>query len=474
MDSDSDPLEHVADLFTRILLERQAQETSESVVPQRDPETLREALDLELPEQGQDLETVGQRLRELVRHTPTTASGSFFNQLFGGREPASLLGETVAAALNNSMYTYKVGGAQVLVELELIHQMGLLVGFKAADGVFTPGGSLSNLSGMLLARDRARPRLREEGVGGPALRVYSSEECHYSVAKAAALLGIGLDNLVYIATDARGRMDPDALEEAIRVDLAAGYRPMMVNATAGTTVLGAFDPLDKLADVCERHDLWLHVDGAFGGSAVLDPAQAHHLSGCDRADSMSWDAHKLMGAQISCSVLLVRERGLLARSLDENASYLFQGDGRELNPGTRSLQCGRRNDALKLWTLWQTLGNAGLTERLAGFRSMALSAAKLVRKAPDLELVREPEFLNVCFAVEGVSAKELCAELSDRELAMVGYAMVDDEAVVRLPLVNAQAGEDELELLFAQLREVAAELRDEAAESDNSVKAIRA
>jgi glutamate/tyrosine decarboxylase-like PLP-dependent enzyme len=175
---------------------------------------------------------------------------------------------------------------------------------------------------------------------------------------------------------------------------------------------------------------------------------------------MAWDAHKVMGAQLSCSVVLVRERGLLAESLDENASYLFQGDDRELNPGTRSLQCGRRNDALKLWTLWQSLGNEGMAKRVAGFRSMTLRAAQLVRETAGLELVREPEFLNVCFAVDGVPVEELCAELTDRGLAMVGYAMVDGEAVVRLVLVNAQVGEPELELLFENLCEVAAELRE--------------
>lgn len=462
MDPDLDPLEHVARLFKQILLERQAQEARQPVVPPQDPDALREVLDLELPDQGHDLETVGKRLGDLVRHTPTTASGSFFNQLFGGREPASLLGETVAAALNNSMYTYKVAGAQVLVELELIRQMGLRVGYEDADGVFTPGGSLSNLTGMLLARDRVRPRLREEGFSGPRLRVYTSKDSHYSVSKAVSLLGLGLNNLVRVAVDKRGRMIPGALDKAIRADIAAGHQPMMVNATAGSTVLGAFDPLDKIADVCADHDLWLHVDGAFGGSAVLDPDQAHLLAGSHRADSVAWDAHKLMGAQLSCSVFLVRERGLLARSLDENASYLFQGDSQDLNPGTRSLQCGRRNDALKLWTLWQSLGNEGLAKRLASFRSLAMSAAHIVRRAPDLKLVREPEFLNVCFSVEGVSAEELCAELTKRGLAMVGYAMVDGEAVVRLALVNAQVTDDDVRLMFEHLRGVAAELRKKA------------
>ena len=454
---DNDPLEHVADLFKQILLERRDQESHTPVLPRAQADELRAKLDLQLPDSGRDLDDVAARLRALVRHTPITTSGSFFNQLFGGREPAALLGETVAAALNNSMYTYKVGGAQVLVELELIKQMGLRVGFENADGVFTPGGSLSNLAGMLLARDRKRPSARRRGIRGRRLRVYTSELCHYSIAKAVSMLGVGLENLVRVAVDDRGRMDPDALREAIHTDLAFGHEPMMVNATAGTTVLGAFDPIDELADVCREHALWLHVDGAFGGSAALDPGQAHLLLGCERADSVAWDAHKLMGAQLSCSVVLVRERGLLAASLDENASYLFQGDDDELNPGKRSLQCGRRNDALKLWTLWQSLGNEGMAQRLARLRSLALYAAQLVRAAPGFELVREPEFLNVCFRIEGVDADELCAELTDRGLAMIGYALVDGEKIVRLTLSNAGVDEEDLRLLFQRLRRVAAE-----------------
>ena len=456
---ESAPLKDVADLFTQILLEREAQETQQRVLPREDPEKLRELLDLAPPEQGLGLQEVGDRLRVLVRHTPITTSKSFFNQLYGGREPASLLGEVVASALNSSMYTYKVGGAQVLVELELLKQMGRRIGFEDADGVFTPGGSLSNLTGLLLARDRARPRARQEGIGGRRLRVYTSSQSHYSVTKAVGLIGIGLENLIRVPVDERGCMDPVALDAVICADLAKGYQPMMVNATAGTTVLGAFDPLEELADICEKRGLWLHVDGAFGGSAVLDPDQAHLLFGCERADSVAWDAHKVMGAQLSCAVVLVRERGLLSASLDENASYLFQGDEEDLNPGTRSLQCGRRNDALKLWTLWQSLGNQGMAERVARLRRLALHAARLVRKAPDLHLVRDPEFLTVCFRVDGIRAEDLCAELTERGVAMVGYAMVDGEAVVRLALVNAQADEAELERLFEGLRMIAKDVR---------------
>ena len=453
------PLQEVAELFTQILLERELQESREGVLPREDPDELRARLALSPPEVGADLDVVAERLRALVRHTPITGSATFFNQLYGGREPASLLGELVAAVTNNSMYTYKVGGAQVLAEQELIRHMARHVGLDGADGVFTPGGSLSNLTGLLLARDRARPRARSEGLIGARLRVYSSDQSHYSVTKAVGMLGLGLDNLVRVDSDARGRMDPAALEAAILLDVERGHEPMAVNATAGTTVLGAFDPLEAIADVCQRHGVWLHVDGAFGGSALLDPGQRHLLAGCERADSMAWDAHKVMGAQLSCSVILVAEAGRLAASLNESASYLFQEDGDELNPGTRSLQCGRRNDALKLWALWQFLGDQGMAERVARLRRLALHAAQEVEASDDLELVRQPEFLTVCFRVDGLRAEDVCHELRERGVAMVGFAHVDGEAVVRLAVVNAQSDEGSLGALFDGIRAIVAELR---------------
>ena len=284
--SDHDPLEQVADLFKQILLERREQEASQPVVPRVDAAALRAQLDLQLPDRGRDLTDVAERLRKLVRHTPITSSGSFFNQLFGGREPAALLGETVAAGLNNSMYTYKVGGAQVLVELELIKQMGLRVGFEDADGVFTPGGSLSNLAGMLVARDQKRPSARRRGIRGRMMRVYTSELCHYSVAKAVTMLGIGLDNLVYVAVDERGRMDPAALREAVCADLAHGHQPVMVNATAGTTVLGAFDPIDELADICS--DYGLCAGAVHRVPAPLAGFRAWHLADAPGDDGRAW------------------------------------------------------------------------------------------------------------------------------------------------------------------------------------------
>ena len=447
-------LTQVLDLFQTLVGERQTQERLEPVSPAVSPEKLLDELPLELPERGLPIDEVAQRLRSVVEATPSTAPGRFYNQLFGGREPFAVLGDVLATTLNNSMYTFKVAGPQVLIENELIERMGNLMGYDDHEGTFTPGGSISNLCAMLLARDQAFPDFREKGLDGSRLRVYTSAESHYSVPKAAAILGIGRQNVVRIPTDPRGRMLAPALAAAIESDRKAGYEPLMVNATAGTTVLGAFDPIDDLADVCELHRVWLHLDGAFGGTMVFDERFEASFEGSERVDSITWDAHKLMGVPLTCSVLLVRERGRLKASFDEAAGYLFQSEDDQWNPGTRSIQCGRRNDALKLWTNWLHHGTAGYVARTERMRDLALLAADCVRENDGMSLAKKPESLTVCFNVEGISAETVCDALQDTGRAMVGHAKVDGQSVVRLALVDPNTREEEVRSFFQDVRYV--------------------
>ncbi len=442
------------ELFTTLLGERQSQEELHPITPAVPPEKLLDELPLELPDKGLSFDEVANRLRAVVRATPSTAPGRFYNQLFGGREPYAVLGDILASALNSSMYTYKVAGPQVLLENELIQRMGAMMGFENHEGTFTPGGSISNLCAMIVARDKTCPELRERGMDGTKLRVYTSAESHYCIPKSAAFLGIGRDNVVLIPADKRGRMITSVLAKAIDEDIAAGYVPMMVNGTVGTTVQGAFDPIAKMADVCEARGVWLHLDAAFGGTMAFDERYAETFLGSDRADSITWDAHKLMGVPLTCSVLMIRERGRLRASFDEAAEYLFQSDDDQWNPGTRSIQCGRRNDALKLWTNWLHHGTEGYVARTERMRDLALLAADCVRETPGMTLVKEPESLTVCFTVDGVAPATLCDALQDAGLAMVGHAIVDGEPVVRLALVDAGTTEEEVRCFFEDARYV--------------------
>jgi sulfinoalanine decarboxylase/sulfinoalanine decarboxylase/aspartate 1-decarboxylase len=289
---------------------------------------------------------------------------------------------------------------------------------------------------VILARGEQFEDSREHGFGTVRPILYTSKLGHYSIPKNAGMAGIGRSNVRYVATDTRGRMLPDDLERQINEDRALGHTPFFINATAGTTVLGAFDPLVELSRIATAAGIWLHVDGALGGSMLLSERTRPLLDGLERADSFTWDAHKMMGVPLTCSVLLVRQPGILGRQLSEKADYLFHGDDMH-DRGQTSMQCGRRNDALKLWAAWQALGDSGLSNRIDDAVASARHAAQRIEQTPGLTLAKQPESVNVVFQREGVDSKVLCAALQKQGLAVVGSATVDGETVVRLSCVNS-------------------------------------
>lgn len=439
--------------LAQVMHERTARDHEPHALPE--PAELESALkqsgDLALPEAGQSLDEVADRLARVLSYTPSTTGSRFFNQLFGGRDQAALLGEMAAAGMNNSMYTYKAAGAQILIERALLAHMASFVGYSTVEGMFAPGGSLSNFAAMLVARNHALRTCRDAGFDGRRAVVYTSIESHYSVRKAAGMLGIGRDNVRLIDVDSLGHMVPEALQEAIAEDQQSGCVPVMINATAGTTVRGVFDPIATLATIAQAHDIWLHVDGAFGGSVLLDPTHRHLLAGCQQADSFTWDAHKMMGVPLTCSAVLFKHADILQANLDESASYLFQRDDDLYNPGVRSLQCGRRNDALKLWTAWQHHGDSGYAQRIAHLFDLADHAASIITAHPALKLAQEPESVNVCFTVDGVSSQALCDRLDRTGALKVGHGKVNDQVTVRLVCVNPDLSKEDIDHFFEEV-----------------------
>lgn len=411
--------------------------SSESQTEVRPPLPLDQAAAL-VPALGAEprpLAEVLESLRQLALHTPLTTTPRFFNQLFGGRDPAATAAEIIAAHLNVSMYTYKAAGPLVLVENAVIEHMLRVAEFTGGEGTFTTGGSLSNLLAVSIARNEARAR--RSGHTREQWALYTSAEAHYSLPKAASILGLGRESVRKIAIDDQGRMRPEALATALQADLDAGICPVMINATLGTTVMGAFDPLEPIADIAQAHGVWLHADGALGGSLLLARGRRAQLfAGLERCDSLTWDAHKLMGVPLTCSALLLRERGLLDRHLGEDAHYLFQTHEPELNPGLRSIQCGRRNDPLKLWAAWQRHGDDGYDARFEHLYDLRDHVVARIQEHPSLHMSHAPQSLNVCFEMDGVSSEQLCLELNRRGLAVVGYGEVNGRSTVRLVIVN--------------------------------------
>lgn len=435
------------------------------VRPHRSPDSLREDLEIELDGEGHSFESIAESLAALLAATPSTTSRLFFNQLFAGRDTVATMADVLAVISNTPMYTFKAGGPQVLLERACINRLASKVGFNPGDGIFTPGGSLSNLAAIIIARNEAFEGSRDTGLGGQRPTLYTSAECHYSVRKGAGMAGIGRDNVRFVPVDEHARMDADALRQMILEDRAIGASPVMINATAGTTVQGAFDPIEAIADVARELGVWLHVDAAWGGAVLLCESKRHLMKGVERADSITWDAHKLMGAPLTSAVLLTREVGVCKKHFDEAASYLYQEDDDDLNPGRSSLQCGRRNDAMKLWAAWKRRGDAGYDAMVRQYYGLAEYTAERVSEDPGMVLSHDPQYVNVCFEVIGKSSERICFELGRRQLAKVGYGIVNGRKTIRMVYANNEVTTADIDTLLDDIRSVASELPEE----DNAV-----
>eukprot|EP00301_Raphidiophrys_heterophryoidea_P000191 c1009_g1_i1.p1 GENE.c1009_g1_i1~~c1009_g1_i1.p1 ORF type:complete len:543 (+),score=119.01 c1009_g1_i1:54-1631(+) len=390
-----------------------------------------------------------------------TGGPRFFNQLYARVDATALGAEWLVAELHANVHTFEAAPVLTLVEQEVVKKLCHLIGGKyedEQDGLFVPGGAMSNMYGLLLARHWAFPTIRTEGMSGPPLVAFVSEEGHYSIAKSASVLGIGTKHVVVVPTDENGCMDPSVLDKLIEESKQIGNRPFIVIATAGTTVVGAVDPIESIADVCEKHKLWLHVDGAWGGTLVLSKEHRHLLAGLHRADSFALCAHKMLGVPHQCSVIVTRHSDLLMQTNASHADYLFQSDKNfaSCDLGDKTIQCGRRGDALKLWFLWKRLGDTGLAARVDKCIALARHCEHIILSSSSLSSHLAPHtndhanklnfkgrfilaipssFANVCFwyippclmsEVSGiVSGGNHIAKLDESVQARVGQVCVE-------------------------------------------------
>lgn len=448
-------------------------ENPESLVVEPQPSgALLDALGRKPGAQGISPAEVLESAAKVLRQSVRTGHPRFFNQLFGGVDPAGIAGDWLTTLLNTSMYTQEVAPALTVMENALIQRLNALVGFAEGEGVFTPGGSIANLMALLAARNRAIPKAKALGLpDGVRPVVFMSAEAHYSTPKAASVAGLGTAAVIPVPVDAIGRMLPDALERAIEASVLNSARPMMVVATAGTTVAGAFDPIPSIADIAGRYRMWLHVDASFGGGVLFSPALKNLIRGIDRADSVAWNPHKMMGLPLTCSVLLMRQRGVLEATHGMQADYLFH-EHPEASPdlGDLSLQCGRRPDALKLWLSWLAHGDEGYRHRVERLADLAAAFRLMVLNREGYELVREPQLTNVCFryvprADRGLTGDARKARLNAvtidtrrRLLAagrfMVNYAPLDGVASFRMVLSNPRTTEADLAALLTAIAEL--------------------
>ncbi|MDB9882140.1 aminotransferase class V-fold PLP-dependent enzyme [Bacteroidia bacterium] len=422
--------------FEKLVQKLLSAEKTEPVVKPFSTSTVNSDLNLGFQAEGLSDGDWQKLVEDVALNTPRTSSKLFFNQLFGGRQPKAVLGDLLAVVLNNSMYTYKVAGPQAGIEKAIIQETCRLIGYKNGDGTMPPGGSMSNFMGLIMGRDAKDPLVGQKGVSKTMI-LYTSKTSHYSTPKNASFAGIGRDNIRYIRNDRFGKMEPSHLLESIEEDLAKGYTPFYVNATAGSTVLGAFDDINPIADICEKHKIWLHIDGAYCGAVIFSEKYKHLVNGAERSDSFSFNAHKMLGTPLSSSIFVTKHKEQLVKSFSNEAEYLYQTGAEDYDLGKTSIQCGRRNDALKFWTLWKSIGSNGLEELVDHQFELADVAREYCEMNEDYTLYSFPDSVSVCFNYKDIDPKDLCTKLYEEGNLMVGYGQFKGQEFVRLVTINA-------------------------------------
>ena len=383
-----------------------------------------------------------------------------------------ILAEMLISALNVNAMLWKTSPSATELELRTLDWLRQLLGLGDGwFGIINDTASISTLLALAAARE-AKPELeiRERGMAGradlPRLRVYASAHAHSSVDKAAITLGLGHENVVHVETDEDFRMKVDALEAAVQADKAQGFLPLATVATVGTTSTTSIDPVPAIAALCTREQMWLHVDGSYGGVAAVVPEMRHVLAGVEMADSLVVNPHKWLFTPIDLSAMFTRRPDVLKRAFSLVPEYLVTREQSDVvNLMDYGVQLGRRFRALKLWMVIRAFGADGLAARLRQQMVMARELASWIDDEAEWERVAPVPFSLVCFryAPTGVSEVEVAAlnaaileRVNASGEAYLSHTKLGGRYVLRLAIGNLRTEPTHVARAWRLLREAAA------------------
>ena len=376
------------------------------ISPTAAPGAIRAQLPAEAPEHGEPVADILADVDRIIMPGVMHWAHPQFVGYFGATTTGpGILAEMIASALNINAMTWRTSPVATELETHVLSWLQQWLGLgDEFSGVVYDTASISTMHALAAAREEASSAIRAQGLSGradvPMFRIYTSDQAHSSVDKAAIALGLGEENVRRVASDAEFRMDVDALRAAVAADVRDGYKPLAVVATVGTTSTASVDPVAEIATVCTEHQMWLHIDAAYGGGMALLPEYAWMTEGWNEADSLVVNPHKMLFVPFDFSALYVRNIARLRKVFTLVPEYL-RGDaaGAEINYMDYGVQLGRRFRALKAWMVWRTFGRAGIAARIRDHMRLAQLFTGWINDDPRFELAAPTVMGVVCFRV---------------------------------------------------------------------------
>jgi len=395
-----DEFRRLAEKVTQLTADYLRELDSRPISPSTNGEETDRLFRTPLSEKGMGTEALA-GLQDVIEYS-RAQNGRFFGYVLGSGEPVAAVADLLASVLNQNVTAWRSSPAAVTLERTVVGWLAQAIGCSHFRGSFTGGGSSANLMALAMARESRLPA-NEAGMRSATQGVvYASEEVHMSIPKSIALLGIGRKNLQLISTDGNFRLIPAELAQAIQRDKAEGKLPIAIVASAGTVNTGAIDPLSEIASIARDHDLWMHVDGAYGALAAI--AAPGKFTGMDLADSLSLDPHKWLYQPLDCGCLLYRDASAA------QAAFAHTGDyARSLTDDPvegfaffeESLELSRRFRALRLWLSLRYHGLQAFRAAIQKDLDLAHCLANAIAERPDLELLASVQLSAVCFRYTG-------------------------------------------------------------------------
>ncbi|HQU93961.1 MAG TPA: pyridoxal-dependent decarboxylase [Pyrinomonadaceae bacterium] len=437
------------------------------VLSQIEPGSLQRALPDSPPEVGEDFADVLSDVDNLIFPAVTHWNHPNFHGLFStSTSSVGVFGEMFAAAFDMKAMLWRTSPASTELEDVVLDWLRQMMGLPDHfEGIIYDTASVSTMHAIAAARERAGLSVRDLGMSGrtdlPLMSVYSSEHVHSSIDKACITLGLGTRSLRKIPVNDRFEMIPEALAEAIEEDIETGYVPICVIPTIGTTSSSSVDPVDAIADICEKHGVWLHVDTAYAGSAAILPEMQHYFKGCERADSIVTNPHKWLFTPFDLSVLYCRDLNELKQAFSLVAEYLKTNDESTVKNGMDyGIQLGRRFRALKLWFVIRYFGREGLIDRIREHCRLARLFASWVEDSPNFELLAPVPFALVCFracpaGVEDHDAlnERIMNEINSSGEAYLSHTKLNGIFTLRLSIGSIRVEERHLKKVWDILNE---------------------